>query len=105
LPDLTSTDRQLRENAERIALNSPIQGSAADIIKRAMLGVHAALQAQGLKSRMLLQVHDELVLEVAAGEREAVEKLVTAQMGAAADLSVPLEVQIGVGPSWYDAGH
>ncbi len=80
LPDLTSTDRQLRENAERIALNSPIQGSAADIIKRAMLGVHAELAAQGLKSRMLLQVHDELVLEVAAGEREAVEKLVTEQM-------------------------
>lgn len=105
LPDLTSTDRQLRENAERIALNSPIQGSAADIIKRAMLGVHAELKAQGLKSRMLLQVHDELVLEVATGERAAVEKLVTEQMAAAADLSVPLEVQIGVGPSWYDAGH
>lgn len=105
LPDLTSTDRQLRENAERIALNSPIQGSAADIIKRAMLGVHSELAAQGLKSRMLLQVHDELVLEVAVGEREAVEKLVTEQMGAAAQLSVPLDVQIGVGPSWYDAGH
>jgi DNA polymerase-1 len=105
LPDLTSTDRQLRENAERIALNSPIQGSAADIIKRAMLGVQAELAAQGLKSRMLLQVHDELVLEVAPGEREAVEKLVTEQMGSAADLSVPLDVQIGVGPSWYDAGH
>jgi DNA polymerase-1 len=105
LPDLTSTDRQLRENAERIALNSPIQGSAADIIKRAMLGVHAELAAQGLKSRKLLQVHDELVLEVAAGEREAVEKLVTEQRGAAAQLSVPLDVQIGVGPSWYDAGH
>jgi DNA polymerase-1 len=105
LPDLTSTDRQLRENAERIALNSPIQGSAADIIKRAMLGVRAELQAQGLKSRMLLQVHDELVLEVAPGERAAVEALVTEQMAAAADLTVPLEVQIGVGPSWYDAGH
>ncbi|MFC7849226.1 DNA polymerase I [Arthrobacter sp. NPDC057388] len=105
LPDLTSTNRQLRENAERIALNSPIQGSAADIIKRAMLGVHSELAAQGLKSRMLLQVHDELVLEVAAGERDAVEKLVTEQMAAAADLSVPLEVQIGVGTSWYDAGH
>ncbi|WP_236809296.1 DNA polymerase I [Arthrobacter sp. FW305-BF8] len=105
LPDLTSTDRQLRENAERIALNSPIQGSAADIIKRAMLGVHSELAAQGLKSRMLLQVHDELVLEVATGEREAVEKLVTEQMAAAAELSVPLEVQIGVGTSWYDAGH
>ncbi|MFP3460927.1 DNA polymerase I [Arthrobacter globiformis] len=105
LPDLTSTNRQLRENAERIALNSPIQGSAADIIKRAMLGVHSELAAQGLKSRMLLQVHDELVLEVAKGERAAVEKLVTEQMAAAAELSVPLEVQIGVGTSWYDAGH
>jgi DNA polymerase-1 len=105
LPDLTSTDRQLRENAERVALNSPIQGSAADIIKRAMLGVHSELAAQGLKSRMLLQVHDELVLEVAQGEREAVEKLVTEQMGAAAELAVPLDVQIGVGSSWYEAGH
>jgi DNA polymerase-1 len=105
LPDLTSTNRQAREAAERIALNSPIQGSAADLIKRAMLGVSAELASQGLKSRMLLQVHDELVLEVAPGEREAVEKLVIEQMGSAADLTVPLDVQIGVGSSWYEAGH
>ncbi|GAA5199586.1 DNA polymerase I [Arthrobacter gyeryongensis] len=105
LPDLTSTDRQHREIAERIALNSPIQGSAADLMKRAMLGVSAELTSQGLKSRMLLQVHDELVLEVAHGEREAVEKLVTEQMGTAAQLTVPLDVQLGVGSSWYDAGH
>ncbi|WP_251041490.1 DNA polymerase I [Arthrobacter sp. ISL-30] len=105
LPDLTSTDRQARENAERIALNSPIQGSAADIIKRAMLGVSSELAARGLTSRMLLQVHDELVLEVAPGEREAVTELVATQMGSAAQLSVPLDVQIGVGSSWYDAGH
>ncbi|WP_426999147.1 DNA polymerase I [Pseudarthrobacter sp. N5] len=105
LPDLTSTDRQLREIAERIALNSPIQGSAADIIKRAMLGVSAELASQGLKSRMLLQVHDELVLEVANGELAAVERLVTEQMGSAATLTVPLDVQIGVGSSWHDAGH
>lgn len=105
LPDLTSTNRQAREAAERIALNSPIQGSAADLIKRAMLGVSAELATQGLKSRLLLQVHDELVLEVAPGEREAVEKLVIEQMGSAADLSVPLDVQIGVGSSWYEAGH
>jgi DNA polymerase-1 len=105
LPDLTSTDRLLRENAERVALNSPIQGSAADIIKRAMLGVAGALEEHGLKSRMLLQVHDELVLEVAHGEREAVERLVTEQMGAAARLTVPLDVQIGVGSSWHEAGH
>ena len=105
LPDLTSTNRQAREAAERIALNSPIQGSAADLIKRAMLGVSAELASQGLKSRLLLQVHDELVLEVAPGEREAVEKLVIDQMGSAAELSVPLDVQIGVGSSWYEAGH
>ena len=105
LPDLTSTDRQLREIAERVALNSPIQGSAADIIKRAMLGVSGALAGQGLKSRMLLQVHDELVLEVAHGEREAVEKLVIEQMGSAARLTVPLDVQIGIGSSWSEAGH
>ncbi|MGA7206424.1 MAG: DNA polymerase I [Specibacter sp.] len=105
LPDLSSTDRQLRELAERVALNSPIQGSAADIIKHAMLGVAGELAAQGLKSRMLLQVHDELVLEVWPGERDAVETLVVAQMGAAAQLQVPLEVQVGVGSSWNDAGH
>ncbi|PYI38498.1 DNA polymerase I [Arthrobacter psychrolactophilus] len=105
LPDLSSSDRQLRELAERIALNSPIQGSAADIIKHAMLGVAAQLQAQELKSRMLLQVHDELILEIWPGELETVKALVIAQMGAAADLLVPLEVQVGVGSSWNDAGH
>ncbi|GAA5230222.1 DNA polymerase I [Arthrobacter cryoconiti] len=105
LPDLTSTDRQLRDLAERVALNSPIQGSAADIIKHAMLGVATGLEAQGLKSRLLLQVHDELVLEIWPGERESVEKMVVEQMGAAAELKVPLEVQVGVGASWNDAGH
>jgi len=105
LPDLTSDNRQRREMAERMALNAPIQGSAADIIKVAMLGVHRALQAEGLRSRMLLQVHDELVLEVAEGEREAVEALVRREMGAAAQLSVPLEVSVGYGRSWDDAAH
>ncbi len=105
LPDLSSTDRQLRELAERVALNSPIQGSAADIIKQAMLGVATALKAQGMKTRMLLQVHDELILEVASGELEAAKALVIEQMGAAAQLKVPLEVQVGVGVSWNDAGH
>ncbi len=105
LPDLTSTDRHLREIAERVALNSPIQGSAADIIKRAMLGVARALQEEGLKSRLLLQVHDELVLEVAQGEREQVEQLVIREMGNAAELSVPLDVQVGEGHSWHEAGH
>ncbi|MHA7176323.1 DNA polymerase I [Arthrobacter sp. Sr24] len=105
LPDLASTDRQLRELAERVALNSPIQGSAADIIKAAMLGVDAALRKQELKSRMLLQVHDELILEIWPGELEVVKALVIEQMGAAAELKVPLEVQVGVGASWNDAGH
>ena len=105
LPDLTSDNRQRREMAERMALNAPIQGSAADIIKVAMLGVHKALAASGLRSRMLLQVHDELVLEVAEGERAAVEALVREQMGDAYPLEVPLEVSVGVGRSWAEAAH
>jgi len=105
LPDLTSDNRQRREMAERMALNAPIQGSAADLIKVAMLGVHRGLRAQGLRSRLLLQVHDELVLEVAPGERAAVEELVRHEMGAAGDLSVPLDVSVGTGTSWHDAGH
>jgi DNA polymerase I len=105
LPDLTSDNRQRREMAERMALNAPIQGSAADIIKVAMLGVHRALSSEGLRSRMLLQVHDELVLEIAEGEREQVEQLVRREMGAAAQLSVPLEVSVGYGRSWDDAAH
>lgn len=105
LPDLQSDNRQRREMAERMALNAPIQGSAADIIKVAMLGVERALDDAGLASRMLLQVHDELVLEVAAGEREQVEQLVRAQMASAADLSVPLDVSVGVGRTWHEAGH
>ncbi|WP_189636313.1 DNA polymerase I [Arthrobacter sp. NamB2] len=105
LPDLSSDNRQLREMAERAALNAPIQGSAADIIKKAMLGVDDALTRRGLASRMLLQVHDELVLEVAEGESKAVEALVREQMGSAADLSVPLDVSVGTGTSWHDAAH
>jgi DNA polymerase-1 len=105
LPDLTSDNRQRREMAERMALNAPIQGSAADIIKVAMLHVHRALTTEGLRSRMLLQVHDELVLEVAEGERAAVEELVRREMGAAYALSVPLEVSVGYGHSWDEAAH
>lgn len=105
LPDLTSDNRQRREMAERMALNAPIQGSAADLIKVAMLGVDRELVSRGLRSRLLLQVHDELVLEVAAGERDEVEALVRAQMGAAAVLDVPLDVSVGAGASWHEAGH
>ncbi|MGC4154696.1 MAG: DNA polymerase I, partial [Propionicimonas sp.] len=105
LPDLTSSNRQRREMAERMALNAPIQGSAADIIKVAMLDVETALARQGLSSRMLLQVHDELVFEVAPGETGALEALVREKMGHAVDLSVPLEVSVGTGHSWHEAAH
>lgn len=105
LPDLNSSNRQRREMAERAALNAPIQGSAADVIKLAMLAVDQALKAAGLSSRVLLQVHDELVLEVAPGETEEVAALVSDQMGAAADLQVPLAVSIGIGDSWESAAH
>ncbi|MEV0228839.1 DNA polymerase I [Nonomuraea sp. NPDC050786] len=105
LPDLTSDNRQRREMAERMALNAPIQGSAADIIKVAMLNVHQAIREEGLTSRMLLQVHDELVFEVASGELEQLKQLVCDQMNAAYHLRVPLEVSVGVGRTWEDAGH
>lgn len=105
LPDLTSTNRQRREMAERMALNAPIQGTAADIIKLAMLRVEKALAQAGMASRMLLQVHDELVFEVAAGEVSELEDLVREQMGRAMDLKVPLAVSVGVGHSWHEAAH
>ena len=105
LPDLNSDNRQRREGAERMALNSPIQGSAADVIKLAMLRVDAALRESGARSRTLLQVHDELVLEIAPGERESVEAMVRKEMGAAIEMDVPLEVSVGVGSSWHEAGH
>ncbi len=105
LPDLTSDNRQRREMAERMALNAPIQGSAADLIKIAMLHVAAAVRDAGLASRMLLQVHDELVFEVASGEREALEEVVRREMGGAAELAVPLDVSVGTGRSWHDAAH
>jgi DNA polymerase-1 len=105
LPDLTSDNRQRREMAERMALNAPIQGSAADLIKIAMLNVQRAIEADGLRSRMLLQVHDELVFEVAQGERERLDALVREQMGKAAQLTVPLDVSVGTGHSWHEAAH
>jgi DNA polymerase-1 len=105
LPDLNSDNRQRREMAERMALNAPIQGSAADIIKVAMLRVDAGLRDAGMVSRMLLQVHDELLFEVAPGEREALEELVRIQMGAAYPLDVPLEVSVGAGADWNAADH
>ena len=105
LPDLTSDNRQRREMAERMALNAPIQGSAADIIKVAMLNVDRALREEGLSSRMLLQVHDELVFEVAGDEREVLEALARREMASAADLTVALDVSVGTGRSWHEAAH
>jgi DNA polymerase I len=105
LPDLTSDNRQRREMAERMALNAPIQGSAADIIKVAMLRVDRELGGRGLNSRMLLQVHDELVFEVAPGELAALSELVRQTMGGAFDLRVPLGVSLGTGRSWAEAAH
>ena len=105
LPDLLHDNRQRREIAERMALNAPIQGSAADIIKQAMLNVQRALTAGGFKSRLLLQVHDELILEVVAGEEEPVTELVRREMGAAYPLKAPLDVSVGIGASWNEAAH
>jgi DNA polymerase I len=105
LPDLISDNRQRREMAERMALNAPIQGSAADIIKVAMLDVEKAIDDAGMRSRMLLQVHDELVFEIGPGEQDALTDLVRDKMGHAVELNVPLDVSVGVGRSWHDAAH
>ena len=105
LPDLNSENRQQREVAERMALNAPIQGSAADIMKVAMLNVVQAMRTEGLTSRLLLQVHDELIFEIAAGESEKLSSLVEREMSKAAELSLPLDVNIGIGKSWDLAAH
>ncbi|MGA0884116.1 MAG: DNA polymerase, partial [Candidatus Nanopelagicales bacterium] len=105
LPDLNSQNRQLQQMAERMALNAPIQGSAADLIKLAMLRVKADFEKGQLRSRLILQVHDELIIEVAPGEREIVEKILPAAMGGAYNLKVPLAVSVGQGNSWAEAAH
>ena len=104
-PELLSANRMVRENAERAALNAPIQGSAADIMKIAMNGIAEDLAESGLESRMLLQVHDELIFDVAPGEWDALRQVVTHQMETAADLLVPLDVQVGRGDNWDAAAH
>ncbi len=105
LPDLTQENRQRREIAERMALNAPIQGSAADIIKVAMINTRSAMKEQSLKSRLLLQVHDELIFEIYPGEKEVLSDLVKREMGSAFKLLVPLDVNIGTGLSWDLAAH
>lgn len=103
--DLKSPIFQIRENARRAALNAPIQGTAADIMKLAMVRIDHAMIDSGMQSRMLLQVHDELVFEVARGELDALKALVVMHMANVVELSVPLEVHLGVGTSWDKAGH
>ena len=105
LPDLMSDNRQRREVAERMALNAPIQGSAADIIKLAMLKVQAAIKKEDRKSRLLLQIHDELIIEVVAGEEDVMSTLVKREMGAAYPLKAPLNVSAGLGLTWHEAAH
>jgi DNA polymerase-1 len=105
LPDLMSDNRQRREVAERMALNAPIQGSAADIMKLAMLKVQAAIEKEALKSRLLLQIHDELIIEVVKGEEEEITVLVIREMGAAYPLKAPLNVSAGLGLTWHEAAH
>ena len=105
LPDLRSSNRQRREMAERAALNAPIQGSAADIVKIAMMNVVDALSEADMKSRLLVQIHDELLLEVAPGEAVALEAIVRDKMATPVELSVPLDVAVGIGASWQLAAH
>ena len=104
-PDLNQENRVRREVAERAALNAPMQGSAADIIKFAMINFEKLAEKEGLKSRLVLQVHDELIFEVADGEEEKIEKIVRTAMGNAAQLSIPLDVNVGIGTSWAEAAH
>ena len=103
LPDLRSDNRQRRQMAERMALNAPIQGTAADIIKMAMLAVDARMRTEGLASQLLLQVHDELICEVAPGEEEPLRRLLVEEMRGVVALDLPLEVDTAAGASWYDA--
>ncbi len=103
LPDLTSGDRNRRQIAERMALNAPIQGTAADIIKLAMIALDRALTAAGVRSRQILQVHDEVIVEVVTGEEDEVLGLTVRALANVADLRVPLEVDTAYGTTWFDA--
>jgi DNA polymerase-1 len=105
IPEINEKNFNLRAFAERTAANSPLQGSAADLIKIAMIRIHASLADAGLHARLLLQVHDELVLEAPLSEVAPVAALVKEHMEGAATLKVPLVVEIGTGPNWLDAKH
>ena len=101
--DLRAKNRQVVLAAERAAINMPIQGTAADLIKKAMLVVDEELEKQGLRTRMLLQVHDELLFEAPESEVEAVKELARRSMNAVMQLKVPLKMKVGAGRTWADA--
>ncbi|MFQ5864296.1 MAG: DNA polymerase, partial [bacterium] len=103
LPDINSENRSRREFTERTAINTPIQGTAADLIKVAMINIWNKLQERGLQTKMIMQVHDELVFEVTKTEVDAVRELVKQEMEEAIELDVPIKVDIGVGPNWLEA--
>jgi DNA polymerase-1 len=103
LPDITSTNNAVRAQAERIAINAPMQGSAADIIKVAMVNIHRELRTRRMESKLLLQVHDELVLDVKLAEADAVQELVRRGMEHAMELAVPLVVDMNMGKNWLEA--
>jgi DNA polymerase-1 len=103
LSEIHSSNRQVREFAERTAINTPIQGSSADLIKRAMIRIHRRLWDEGLNTRMILQVHDELVFEAPREEIDPAKALIVEEMEGALDLSVPIRVDLGLGDNWLDA--
>src|SRR5208282_4156466 len=105
LPEITSTNAAIRQQAERLAINTPVQGTAADLIKIAMVRVSKTLQARNLLTKMLLQIHDELLFEVPENEIDETQELITLEMEAALELSVPLKVEFGRGKNWADAHH
>ena len=102
LPQIHSKNRTIKAAAERMAINAPIQGTAADIIKKAMIAIDQRLEKEGLESKMLLQVHDELIFEVPENELEPMKTLVRQEMENVVELAVPLTVDIGIGVNWHD---
>ena len=104
IPELKSEIESVRKFGERIAINTPVQGSAADLIKIAMIKIYKRFKTERLKSRMLLQIHDELLFEVSSDEINVVQDIVKYEMENAVKLSVPVKVNIGVGKNWMEAG-
>ncbi len=101
--EIYSANYNLRQFGERAAMNMPLQGSSADIIKLAMIGVYDRLKKEGLKAKLILQIHDELIVDAPSYEKEKVEKILREEMEGAIKLSVPLTVSVGVGKNWYEA--